>query len=96
MCISPIVQAAGLDQRQKIGEYATNVSKQTTIGSKQDPAPGWGYAQQDALKINNQIQNQTPNTTQGGSGLKGDDTIQGKKDISGDAGGSSGGGGLNY
>lgn len=92
MCISPIAQAAGIDQRQKIGEYATNVPKQTTIGSKQDPAPGWGYAQQDALKINNQNQ-QTPNTTQGG--LKGDDTIQGKKDISGGSGGSSGGG-LNY
>ena len=95
MCISPIAQAAGIDQRQKIGEYATNVPKQTTIGQKNVPAPGWGYAQQDALKINNQIQNQqTPNTNQGG--LKGDDTIQGKKDISGGSGGSSGGGGLNY
>ena len=94
MCINPIAMAAGIDQRQKIGEYATNVSKQTTIGSKQDPAPGWGYAQQEALKINNQIQNQqTPNTYQ--DGLKGDDTIQTKKDISGGTGGS-GGGGINY
>ena len=94
MCISPIAQAAGIDQRQKIGEYATNVPKQTTIGQKNVPAPGWGYAQQEALKINNQIQNQqTPNTYQ--DGLKGDDTIQTKKDISGGTGGS-GGGGINY
>ena len=94
MCISHLAQAAGIDQRQKIGEYATNVPKQTTIGSKQDPAPGWGYAQQDALKINNQQQQQTPSTNNQ-AGLKGDDTIQGKKDISGGSGGSSGGG-LNY
>ena len=96
MCISPIAQAAGIDQRQKIGEYATNVPKQTTIGQKNVPAPGWGYAQQDALKINNQIQNQQTPNTNNQSGLKGDDTIQDKKDITGGSGGSSGGGGLNY
>ena len=94
MCISPIAQAAGIDQRQKIGEYATNVPKQTTIGQKNVPAPGWGYAQQEALKINQQ-QQQTPSTNNQ-SGLKGDDTIQDKKDITGGSGGSSGGGGLNY
>ena len=95
MCISPIAQAAGIDQRQKIGEYATNVPKQTTIGQKNVPAPGWGYAQQEALKINQQQQQQTPSTNNQ-SGLKGDDTIQDKKDITGSSGGSSGGGGLNY
>ena len=95
MCIQPFAEMAGFPGGARRTK-AENVQQQTTIGSKQDPAPGWGYAQQDALKINNQIQNQqTPNTNQGG--LKGDDTIQGKKDISGGSGGSSGGGGgLNY
>ena len=95
MCIQPFGEMAGFPgMARRTRPEAENVQQQTTIGSKQDPAPGWGYAQQEALKINNQIQNQqTPNTNQGG--LKGDDTIQTKKDISGGTGGS-GGGGINY
>jgi hypothetical protein len=82
---------AGLNERRKIGQ-AEYVPQPTTVGAKNTPAPGWGYAQQDALKINNQ--QQTPSTNNQ-SGLKGDDTIQDKKDITGGSGGSSGGG-LNY
>ena len=93
MCISPFGGMAGVDERRKIGQ-AEYVPQPTTVGAKNTPAPGWGYAQQEALKINNQ-QPQTPKTNNQG-GLKGDDTIQGKKDISGGSGGSSGGGGLNY
>ena len=93
MCISPFGGMAGLDERRKIGQ-AEYVPQPTTVGAKNTPAPGWGYAQQEALKINQQ-QQQTPSTNNQ-SGLKGDDTIQDKKDITGGSGGSSGGGGLNY
>ena len=93
MCISPFGGMAGLDERRKIGQ-AEYVPQPTTVGAKNTPAPGWGYAQQEALKINQQ-QQQTPSTNNQ-SGLKGDDTIQDKKDITGSSGGSSGGGGLNY
>ena len=94
MCISPFGGMAGLDERRKIGQ-AEYVPQPTTVGAKNTPAPGWGYAQQEALKINQQQQQQTPSTNNQ-SGLKGDDTIQDKKDITGSSGGSSGGGGLNY
>ena len=95
MCIQPFGDMAGFPGgARRTRPAAENVQQQTTIGSKQDPAPGWGYAQQEALKINNQ-QQQTPSTNNQG-GLKGDDTIQDKKDITGGSGGSSGGGGLNY
>ena len=93
MCIQPFGDMAGFPGgARRTRPEAENVQQQTTIGSKQDPAPGWGYAQQEALKINNKQQTYNTNMQ---DGLKGDDTIQTKKDISGGTGGS-GGGGINY
>jgi len=95
MCINPLLQdQLGLARKATTAE---KVQKQTTIGTKSNPAPGWGYDQLDALKINNQNL-QLPSRERIGNlmGLKGDETIQTKKDISGDSGPGTGGGGMNY